>query len=193
MKGFTEALHVEFQTHAPHIHVAVVMPGHIGTSIAEKAGSEVDPKTGKWIRTKLTPEMKQGLLSRISQKKPQMAKMLEGKDEAETNAIIEQIREAMDNEFKNNGLSAADAATLIIRGTLEKRWRILLGDDAYRLDQAVRSDPEGAYATTEEGVRRMWESKETAGWAVAGALRVEEPATVTAEPASGRTSSRARL
>ena len=27
VKGFTEALHVEFSTHAPHIHAAVVMPG----------------------------------------------------------------------------------------------------------------------------------------------------------------------
>jgi NAD(P)-dependent dehydrogenase (short-subunit alcohol dehydrogenase family) len=43
VKGFTESLYVEFQTHAPHIHAAVVMPGHVATSIAAKSNAEVDP------------------------------------------------------------------------------------------------------------------------------------------------------
>src|SRR5262249_37037555 len=32
-KGFSEALLVDLRLHAPHVKVAVVMPGHIGTSI----------------------------------------------------------------------------------------------------------------------------------------------------------------
>ena len=42
-------------------------------------------------------------------------------------------------------MTAADAATVILDGVLADRWRILVGDDAHRLDEAVRADPEGAY------------------------------------------------
>jgi hypothetical protein len=28
----------------------------------------------------------------------------------------------------------------------EERWRILVGDDAHRMDQLVRADPEAAYS-----------------------------------------------
>ena len=33
MKGFSEALVTDFRLNAPHVKVAVVMPGHIGTDI----------------------------------------------------------------------------------------------------------------------------------------------------------------
>ena len=122
VKGFTEALHVEFQTHAPHIHVAVVMPGHVGTSIASKAQAEVDPETGEWKLKELSPRDKAAMITRISAQNPRMAKALEGRTEAETDAIISKARQAMGEGFKNAGLSAVDAAGLIIRGTLEKRW-----------------------------------------------------------------------
>ena len=34
VKGFSEALITDLRVHAPHVKVALVMPGHIGTSIA---------------------------------------------------------------------------------------------------------------------------------------------------------------
>jgi hypothetical protein len=34
VKGFTEALISDFRLNAPHLRASVVMPGHIGTSIA---------------------------------------------------------------------------------------------------------------------------------------------------------------
>ena len=34
VKGFSEALITDLRINAPHINVSVVMPGHIGTSIA---------------------------------------------------------------------------------------------------------------------------------------------------------------
>jgi hypothetical protein len=42
-------------------------------------------------------------------------------------------------------LSAAGAATVILDGVRAGKWRILVGDDAHRLDEAVRANPEGAY------------------------------------------------
>ena len=42
-------------------------------------------------------------------------------------------------------MTAAAAATVILDGVREDRWRILVGDDAHALDAAVRADPERAY------------------------------------------------
>jgi NAD(P)-dependent dehydrogenase (short-subunit alcohol dehydrogenase family) len=42
-------------------------------------------------------------------------------------------------------MTAAEASTVILDGVRADRWRILVGDDAHDLDQAVRSDPEAAY------------------------------------------------
>jgi NAD(P)-dependent dehydrogenase (short-subunit alcohol dehydrogenase family) len=41
--------------------------------------------------------------------------------------------------------SATDAATTILQGVRERRWRILVGSDAEALDQHVRERPEDAY------------------------------------------------
>lgn len=42
-------------------------------------------------------------------------------------------------------MTAADAASVILDGVRQERWRILVGDDAHALDAAVRADPERAY------------------------------------------------
>ena len=52
----------------------------------------------------------------------------------------------MADGFRNNApLSAAQAATIILDGVRRDDWRILVGDDALALDQAVRADPLAAY------------------------------------------------
>ncbi len=42
-------------------------------------------------------------------------------------------------------MTAAEAATVILDGVKAEKWRILVGEDAHRLDEAVRANPEGAY------------------------------------------------
>ena len=42
-------------------------------------------------------------------------------------------------------MSAAEAATVILDGVKAGKWRILVGDDAHKLDEMVRADPEGVY------------------------------------------------
>jgi hypothetical protein len=41
--------------------------------------------------------------------------------------------------------TAAQAATIILEGVKAERWRILVGEDAQKMDQLVRADPELAY------------------------------------------------
>ena len=42
-------------------------------------------------------------------------------------------------------LTAADAAKIILDGVRAGKWRILVGEDAKKLDELVRSDPESVY------------------------------------------------
>lgn len=58
------------------------------------------------------------------------------------------------NQFRNMApTTAAEAATIILDGVRENRWRILVGEDAHTLDELVRADPEMAYEP--EFIRRM--------------------------------------
>ena len=49
-------------------------------------------------------------------------------------------------KFRNSAPTSADeAAAIILDGVKAKQWRILVGEDAHVLDDAVRADPEEAY------------------------------------------------
>ena len=64
-------------------------------------------------------------------------------------ASNDQIRQAMiqrAEDFRDNApMTAAEAATVILDGVREERWRILVGEDAKTLDRLVREAPEEAY------------------------------------------------
>jgi NAD(P)-dependent dehydrogenase (short-subunit alcohol dehydrogenase family) len=127
VKGLTEALIEDFRTNAPHVKVAVVMPGHIGTDIVKNSrgiiGGEQDVAT---IREQMT---KRGF----------DASGMSDDD-------IANISTMMAEGFKNNApTTAAQAATIILDGVRAGKWRILVGDDAHKLDAAVRANPEHAY------------------------------------------------
>lgn len=52
------------------------------------------------------------------------------------------------NAFRNNApTTSAQAATVILDGVRDERWRILVGEDAHTIDALVRDDPEQAYET----------------------------------------------
>ena len=133
VKGFTEALINDFRLHAPHVNVSVVMPGHIGTSIVINSGRILgsDPKE---MSDEDLAEARENLLGR-------------GLDVA--NATNEQIRQAlvmMGEMFRDAApMTAAEAAKVILDGVRERRWRILVGEDAAILDRMVREEPENAY------------------------------------------------
>ena len=54
-----------------------------------------------------------------------------------------------DEEFRASApTSAAEAASDILLAIEREHWRVLIGNDARRLDALVRADPEGVYAPT---------------------------------------------
>jgi len=133
VRGFTEALTVDFRVNAPHLTASVVMPGHIGTHIARNSMLEFgrDPKD---LRDDQVTEIREQLASR-------------GIDVS--GASDEDIRNLMAlrvETFENDApTSAAGAATVILDGVRAGHWRILIGPDAAALDEMLRARPHDAY------------------------------------------------
>jgi NAD(P)-dependent dehydrogenase (short-subunit alcohol dehydrogenase family) len=133
VKGFTEALICDFRVNAPHLHAHVVHPGHIGTSIVlnsakahERAPDQLDATALAELRAQLT-----GFGMDVT-----------GVSDEDLRKGMTQLGEA----FRDTApMTAAEAATVILDGVREGRWRILVGADAAVVDAMVREDPEGAY------------------------------------------------
>ena len=127
VKGFTEALIADFRVNAPHLSAHVVMPGHIGTSIALNS-TEILGLDVVELRKRLAL---QGL-------------PVDGLSDEQLEAMVIERGQA----FRDNApTSAAQAADVILDGVLSGQWRILIGDDAHALDELVREDPWAAYET----------------------------------------------
>jgi NAD(P)-dependent dehydrogenase (short-subunit alcohol dehydrogenase family) len=125
VKGFTEALIEDFRVNAPHVKVAVVMPGHVGTDIVINS--------------------RQILLMDLDEARRQLARHGVPTEGVSDDEIPDMVK-TMGEMFRDNApLTAAQAATIILDGVRAGKWRILVGDDAQALDEAVRADPEGAY------------------------------------------------
>jgi NAD(P)-dependent dehydrogenase (short-subunit alcohol dehydrogenase family) len=135
VKGFTEALITDLRLHAPHVKAAVVMPGHIGTSIALNTSKVL----GVGGALEMDAEQVQGIRERLSEAGLPV-----------DNVPDDHIREMMHQralDFRDKvPTTAAQAVSIILDGVREERWRILVGDDAHAIDQFVREDPEAAYA-----------------------------------------------
>ncbi|MCY3819343.1 MAG: SDR family NAD(P)-dependent oxidoreductase [Gammaproteobacteria bacterium] len=131
VKGFTEALITDFANNAPHVKVSVVMPGHLGTSIGTNAR-----------RIMHGGEVTEGELARARKRYMALGVI-------DSSASDEQVREAIDGIgewFRQSAPTTAEqAASIILDGVREERWRILVGDDARHLDEMVRAAPEEAY------------------------------------------------
>ncbi|MGH8977705.1 MAG: SDR family NAD(P)-dependent oxidoreductase [Acidimicrobiia bacterium] len=135
VKGFSEALVTDFRLNAPHVKVAVVMPGHIGTDIVNNSrrvhgGPDPDDLTEADMVEVRAGLARQGL-------------PVEGL----TDEQLVLGMKMMGDGFRDGApVSAAQAATIILDGVRNDSWRILVGDDAVALDTAVRADPLAAYS-----------------------------------------------
>jgi NAD(P)-dependent dehydrogenase (short-subunit alcohol dehydrogenase family) len=136
VKGFTEALMTDLKVNAPHVKCSVVMPGHIGTEIVANSrkviqGTESDELSADDIRF---------FRARVKAM---------GQDETQlTDEMIAGLGKMMADGFRDNApMTAAQASKVILDGVKADKWRILVGEDAHRLDEFVRKDPEHAYDT----------------------------------------------
>jgi NAD(P)-dependent dehydrogenase (short-subunit alcohol dehydrogenase family) len=134
VKGFSEALLVDLRLHAPHVQVAVVMPGHVGTSIVTNTNKVLGKPDALEMRPEDVARVRELLLDR---------------GVPAGDMTDDQIRAAMHQlalSFRDEApLTAAQAATIILDGVRHDAWRILVGEDARALDRMVRESPETAY------------------------------------------------
>jgi len=122
VKGFTEALITDLKLNAPHIKTSVVMPGHIGTSILLNTGVHA------------------------ADSKRSVLRMMGADDRAMNEEDVTRTLQTAGESFRDRApTTAAQAATIILDGVKEERWRILVGADAQALDEQVRQHPERAY------------------------------------------------
>jgi NAD(P)-dependent dehydrogenase (short-subunit alcohol dehydrogenase family) len=134
VKGFTEGLINDLRLNAPHVKCSVVMPGHIGTSIFENTRKVL---TGHGI-AEMTPQ-------ELADARRSMKAMGVPVD-ALTDLQIQQMMQEMARQFEQNApTTAAEAATVILNGVRQEKWRILIGKDAELMDRLVREAPEEAY------------------------------------------------
>lgn len=132
VKGFSEALIEDFRLNAPHVRVAVVMPGHIGTDIvtnSRKVHTRNEPLGADALAAARADLARRGIPV-----------------DSMSDDELDDLMESFGQMFRDAApMTAAQAATVILDGVLAGRWRILVGDDAHRIDEQVRADPESVY------------------------------------------------
>jgi len=134
VKGFTEALITDLRLNAPHIKCSVVMPGHIGTSIVANS-------------RKVQNNTERETLDAIEIEQARMRLIASGVDISQiSDDDIQKIAAERARTFLEEApMTAAAAAKVILDGVKAEQWRILVGNDAHRLDEWVRGSPEQAY------------------------------------------------
>ena len=132
VKGFTEALINDLRLNAPHIKCSVVMPGHIGTSIVLNS-RKIQNGSERLSENDIIATRQR--LTGMGIDTTQMS------DEDIQQIGLERARSFLEEA----PMTAAQAARVILDGVKTERWRILVGDDAHRLDERVRQTPERAY------------------------------------------------
>jgi NAD(P)-dependent dehydrogenase (short-subunit alcohol dehydrogenase family) len=134
VKGFSEALITDLAVNAPHVKVAVVMPGHIGTSIALNSGKVLGHGSALEMSAEDVNRVREQMVARGL---------------PVGNLPDDDIRQAMHQralDFRDKApCTAQRAAEIILDGVRNDRWRILVGEDAQVLDEMVRAYPEEAY------------------------------------------------
>jgi NAD(P)-dependent dehydrogenase (short-subunit alcohol dehydrogenase family) len=134
VKGFTEALITDLRVNAPHIKCSVVMPGYIGTNIV--ANSRMVLAGRDTAR-----------LSDLEVRRARSRMRQQGVDDAaiSDDDIRARIQRQAQSFHDRAPTTAAEAATIILDAVKAERWRVLVGEDAHRLDERVRANPERAY------------------------------------------------
>lgn len=135
VKGFSEALIEDLRLNAPHVRVAVVMPGHVGTNIVTNSRRVLgQPDPQEMTDTELEAARNE-LIGRG-------ASAAEGRSSQELRQMF--ARRVI--EFRDKApITAAQAAAIILDGVRSGSWPILIGEDARMLDTFVRATPEAAY------------------------------------------------
>ncbi len=139
VRGFTEALIEDLRSNAPHVHAAVVMPGHVGTDIVVNSLRARGLPAPEFM----SDAQVQDLMPPDARAELSRAGLL---PEGASPDDLRQLLIRLNADFRDKApVSAAEAAAVILEGVRSGTWRILIGEDAKMIDAAVRGNPEADY------------------------------------------------
>lgn len=133
VRGLTESMLVDFRMNAPHLTVSVVMPGHIGTQIARNSmiAAGYDPKN-----------MSDDAVAQLRQQIEASGIDLGGASDEDIRNLMQMRAELFETAAPT---TAGAAATVMLDAVKSNTWRVLIGDDAAALDDALRARPTEVY------------------------------------------------
>ena len=134
VKGFSESLLIDLRLNAPHIHVSVVMPGHVGTQI----GVKTSKLFGFPEPEKMSDEYVDMVRGNLERRGVAVAHL-------DNDGIRRMLAQQRSDWIEKAPLTPAQAAAIILDGVRRNEWRILVGEDAHNLDRMTREDPRQLY------------------------------------------------
>ena len=135
VKGLSEALIDDFRANAPHVEVSVVMPGRVRTGILTNSRRYFGVAGPESLSDNELLQARVGL-AKIGLAVPEDA------SPDEIRGILQRVEDWVRD---SPSLGVDEAVTIMLDGIRAGRWRIVVGDDARELDEAVRADPDAAY------------------------------------------------
>jgi hypothetical protein len=149
------------------VHVALVMPGHVGTSIVENSMRSHN-QSGAQGAPMAAAQLEAARQRRRAAGMPDVS-------DAELRTLVQR---RMASFRERAPITAAQAATIILAALIAGRWRILVGDDAHELDTLVREQPEGVYtAALTPRIHSLFPSLSMAGPSLPARKPEPEPAS----------------
>ena len=138
IKGFSEALIEDLRSNAPQVRVVVAMPGVVNTDILANSRRALGLPAWEQLSDaqllELLPDA--GRAALIA-----MGRLAEDFSADDLRQAIPRLKDA----FRDQGFSAAQAATVILDGVRSGAWRILVGEEAKMLDEQARANPEAPF------------------------------------------------
>jgi len=138
IKGFSEALVEDLRSNAPQVRVVVVMPGVVNTDIYLNSRRALGlPEWDQLSDAQLLELLPENTRATLIE----MGLLAEDFSADDLRQAIPRLKD----QFRDQGFSAAQAATIILDGVRSGAWRILVGDEAKMLDEQVRANPEAPF------------------------------------------------
>jgi NAD(P)-dependent dehydrogenase (short-subunit alcohol dehydrogenase family) len=138
IKGFSESLIEDLRSNAPQVRVVLVLPGIVNTDIYLNSQRVLGrPAWDELSDAQLLELIPDGTRSTLIE----MGLLAENFSADDLRQLIPRMKD----DLRDQGFTAAQAATSILDGVRSGAWRILAGEEAKMLDEHVRADPEAPF------------------------------------------------
>ncbi len=148
VRGFTLSLVEDFKLNAPHIKATCVMPGWIGTGLIASTqeilsvGQLFDiRKSNAHLIKRISELEKEGDIATMKLKRDGLLPQFKVDLSQFTDEQLQQLMTRAET-FRTDAItSAKEAANIILDGVSKNKIQILVGEDAWEIDNILRANP----------------------------------------------------